>query len=196
MKLADHKTAVLRDVGQSHKRLITFQKNMLHPIFSTLKMGQHFAWKCWELSTRLYGITSQKTVASIFTITRTSTVIQWNLIYRLFSYAVQTAYWGATELVLFPKYEEESVSRSQMDIKCKTCDIQTWKKHLFLNISSINTDTLAPSLCQCVVTCSIEVFRLLSQQFLHLHFNLFVIRETFAMFLDPSNNCFTRHFPP
>jgi hypothetical protein len=24
-----------------------------------------------------------------------------------------------------------------MDIKCKTCDIRTWKKHLFLDISSI-----------------------------------------------------------
>jgi hypothetical protein len=44
-----------------------------------------------------------------------------------------------------PKYEEESV-RSQMDIKRKTCDIQTWEKHLFLDISSTNTDTLAASL--------------------------------------------------
>jgi hypothetical protein len=27
-------------------------------------------------------------------------------------------------------YEEVSVNRSQMDIKRKTCDIRTWKKHL------------------------------------------------------------------
>jgi hypothetical protein len=25
-------------------------------------------------------------------------------------------------------YEEEPISRSQKDIKCKTCDIRTWKK--------------------------------------------------------------------
>jgi hypothetical protein len=55
-------------------------------------------------------------------------------------------------------YEEESVSRSQMDIKRKSCDIRTWKKHLFLDISSTNTDTLVPSLHECIETCSIEVF--------------------------------------
>jgi hypothetical protein len=44
------------------------------------------------------------------------------------------------------KYEGMSINRSQMDIKCKTCDIQTWKKLVFLNISSTNTDTLVPSL--------------------------------------------------
>jgi hypothetical protein len=34
----------------------------------------------------------------------------------------------------------------QMDIKRKTCDIQTWKKHLFLDISYANIDTLVPLL--------------------------------------------------
>jgi hypothetical protein len=29
-------------------------------------------------------------------------------------------------------YEGESVNRSQLDMKCITCDIQTWQKHLFL----------------------------------------------------------------
>jgi hypothetical protein len=29
-----------------------------------------------------------------------------------------------------------------MDINRRTCDIRTWKKHLFLDISSTNTDTL------------------------------------------------------
>jgi hypothetical protein len=43
---------------------------------------------------------------------------------------------------------------SQMDIKRKTCDIRTWKKHLFLGISSTNIDTLVPSLYQCVETRS------------------------------------------
>jgi hypothetical protein len=45
-------------------------------------------------------------------------------------------------------YEEESVNRSQMDIKRKICDIRTWKKHLFFEISSTNIDTLVPSLYQ------------------------------------------------
>jgi hypothetical protein len=48
-------------------------------------------------------------------------------------------------------YEEESVNGPQIDIKRKTRDILTWKKHLFLDISSTNIDTL-------VETCSIEVF--------------------------------------
>jgi hypothetical protein len=67
-----------------------------------------------------------------------------------------------------------------MDIKRKTSDIQTWKKRLFLNISSINIDTLVPSLYQCVETCTREVFWLLSQPLPHLCFNLFVISETFS----------------
>jgi hypothetical protein len=60
-------------------------------------------------------------------------------------------------------YEGESVNRSQIDIKRKTCDIRSWKKHLFLEISSTNTDTLVPSLYQCAETRSIKVFSLLSQ---------------------------------
>jgi hypothetical protein len=28
------------------------------------------------------------------------------------------------------KYKGESVNRSQMDRKCKTCDVQTWKKSI------------------------------------------------------------------
>jgi hypothetical protein len=39
-----------------------------------------------------------------------------------------------------------------MDIKRKTYDIRTCKKHLFLDISSTNIDTLVPSLYQCVET--------------------------------------------
>jgi hypothetical protein len=50
-----------------------------------------------------------------------------------------------------------------MNIKRETCDMRTWKKRLFLDISSTNIDTLVPSLYQCVETRSIEVFRLLSQ---------------------------------
>jgi hypothetical protein len=40
------------------------------------------------------------------------------------------------------RYKGESVSRSQMYIKRKTCDIRTWGKHLFLYMSSTNVDTL------------------------------------------------------
>jgi hypothetical protein len=69
---------------------------------------------------------------------------------------------------LFTSYEGESVNRSQMDIKLKTCDIRTWMKHLFLDIFSTNIDTLVPLLYQCVETRSIEVFWLLSQSFPHI----------------------------
>jgi hypothetical protein len=55
------------------------------------------------------------------------------------------------------QYKVESVNRSQMDLKHKTCDIRAWKKHLFLDISSTNINTLIPSLDQCVETRSIEV---------------------------------------
>jgi hypothetical protein len=41
-------------------------------------------------------------------------------------------------------YKEQSVNRSQMDTKHKTYDIQTWRKHLFLNISSMNIYTRVP----------------------------------------------------
>jgi hypothetical protein len=43
-------------------------------------------------------------------------------------------------------YKGESVNRSQMDIKRETCDIRTWRKHLFRDITSTDTDTLVPSL--------------------------------------------------
>jgi hypothetical protein len=46
----------------------------------------------------------------------------------------------------------------KVDIKCKTWDIQTWKKHLFLDIASTNIDTLVPPLYQCAETHGIEVF--------------------------------------
>jgi hypothetical protein len=52
----------------------------------------------------------------------------------------------------------ESVNRSEMDIKRKTCDIRTWKKHLFLDISSTNIYTLVQSLYQRVETRCTEVF--------------------------------------
>jgi hypothetical protein len=99
-------------------------------------------------------------------------------------------------LVLWLWLEGEPVNRWQMDIKRKTCDIRTWKKHMLLYMSSTNTDTLAPSFYQCVETRSIEVFWLLSQPLPHLRFNLFVISETFAMFLDPVVNCFTQQTLP
>jgi hypothetical protein len=45
-----------------------------------------------------------------------------------------------------------------MDIKRKTYYIQTWEKHLFLDISPISTDTPVPWLYQCVETRSTEIF--------------------------------------
>jgi hypothetical protein len=68
-----------------------------------------------------------------------------------------------------------------MDIKRKTSYIRTCKKLIyFLDISPSNTDTLVPSLYQCVETRSIEVFWLLSQPLPQLRFNFFVISEKFA----------------
>jgi hypothetical protein len=77
-------------------------------------------------------------------------------------------------------YEVEPVNRSQMDIKRKTCDIRTWKKHLFLDISFTNNVILVSSLYQCMETSRIDVCWLLPQPHSHLRFNLFVISETFA----------------
>jgi hypothetical protein len=68
-------------------------------------------------------------------------------------------------------HEGESVNKSQMDIKHVIFEPG---KNVFLDISSTNIDTLIPSLYQCVDTCSIEVFSLLSRPFPHLRFNLFV----------------------
>jgi hypothetical protein len=44
-------------------------------------------------------------------------------------------------------YEGESVNRQYIDIKRKTCDIRFEpEKNLFLDVFSINIDTLVPSL--------------------------------------------------
>jgi hypothetical protein len=69
---------------------------------------------------------------------------------------------------------------SQMDIKRKTCDIRSWKKHSFLDISSTNNDTFVLSLYQCFETRSIEIIWLLSQPLPHLLLDLFFISETFT----------------
>jgi hypothetical protein len=53
-----------------------------------------------------------------------------------------------TELYL--NNEGQSVKRSQMEIKLKTCDIRNWKRKLFIDISSTNIGTLVLSLYQCV----------------------------------------------
>jgi hypothetical protein len=89
-------------------------------------------------------------------------------------------------------YEGGSVYTSQININRKECDFWTWKKkHLFLDISSTNTDTLVPSLYQCVET---QVLWLLSQPFPHPRFNLFVISETSATQLWTALR--NKHFPP
>jgi hypothetical protein len=84
-------------------------------------------------------------------------------------------------------YEGEWVNMSQMDIKRKTCDIRTCKK-IFLDTSSTNPDTLAPSLYQCVETRSIGVFWLMSQGFQPLRHQ--------RNFCHPDVNHFTRQTFP
>jgi hypothetical protein len=76
---------------------------------------------------------------------------------------ISTLITGLPKQFLSHKSTNESVNRSQMDIKRKTCNIQAQKKHLFLNISSANTDILVPSLYHCIETRNIEEFWLLSQ---------------------------------
>jgi hypothetical protein len=66
--------------------------------------------------------------------------------------------YGRKQSLHILKYKGESVNRSQINIKCKTCDIPTWEKHLFLDISSTNTATLFPSLHQCIKTSSTKSF--------------------------------------
>jgi hypothetical protein len=86
---------------------------------------------------------------------------------------------------------------SQMDVKCKICDIWKWKKkHLFLDISSSNTDIFVPSLYQCVETRSIKVFWLLSQSFPHLRFIICGFQTSLKEFLNPVVNRFTRQTRP
>jgi hypothetical protein len=71
-----------------------------------------------------------------------------------------------------------------MDMKRKICDVGSWEKHIFLDISSTNNNTLVPSVYWCVETRSIKAVGLLSQPLPHLCFNLVVISEMFATFVD------------
>jgi hypothetical protein len=93
-------------------------------------------------------------------------------------------------------YDGELVNRSQMDIKRKTCDTRTWEKHLFLDISSTNTDTLVPSLYQYVETRSMEVLWLLSPPLPHLSGIICDFRTSLREFLDPVVNRITRQTLP
>jgi hypothetical protein len=52
-----------------------------------------------------------------------------------------TAVTSCNKVDLFLLYDGESVNRSQMDIRRKTCDIRSWRKYLFLDITSTNIDT-------------------------------------------------------
>jgi hypothetical protein len=83
-------------------------------------------------------------------------------------------------------YEGKSLIGSEIDIKRKTCDTRTWEKHLFLDISSTNTDTLVPShFTSASKPASQKSFWLLSQPLPHLRFNVFVVSETFASKVEP-----------
>jgi hypothetical protein len=93
-------------------------------------------------------------------------------------------------------YEGKSVNKSQMDIKRKTCDIRTRKRHLFLDTSSTNIDTLVPLLYQCIETRSIEVFGLFSQPLPHLIGHHLRHSNVLERIYDPTVNSFTRQTLP
>jgi hypothetical protein len=63
--------------------------------------------------------------------------------------------------------------------------MRIWKKKLFLDISSTDTETVVPSLYQCVETRTIEVFSLLSQPFPHFRFKLFVTAKRLPPSSEP-----------
>jgi hypothetical protein len=85
------------------------------------------------------------------------------------------------------KHDRKSVNGSQMHVKRKICDVRTWNKHLFLDISSTNTDTPVPSLYQCVETHNIEVFWLLSQPYMHVVGNQLLLSSVLERMCRP--NC-------
>jgi hypothetical protein len=80
----------------------------------------------------------------------------------------------------------------------KTWNMWYWdpEKHVFLNISSTNTDTLVPLFYQCVETRSIEVVWLLSQPLPDLRFIIRYIRTSLREILDTVVNRLTRQTLP
>jgi hypothetical protein len=94
-------------------------------------------------------------------------------------------------LFLMLIWEGEPVNRPKMDINRKTCNIRTWEKHLFLDISSIDIDILVPSLYQYFETCSIEVFWLVSANSVP-PFQPLRRQRNVCTFLDPAVNRFMR----
>jgi hypothetical protein len=70
------------------------------------------------------------------------------------------------------------------------------KKHLFLDISSTNIDTLVPSLYQCVETRSIEVFDSCLSHFRTWSGIMCVFRTSLRQFIDSIVNRFTRQTLP
>jgi hypothetical protein len=83
-----------------------------------------------------------------------------------------------------------------MDIKRKTCDSRIWKKHLLLDISSTNTDTLVPSLYQCFETRSTEFFYSCISYFLTWSGIICDFLTSLREFLDLVVNRFTRQTLP
>jgi hypothetical protein len=94
------------------------------------------------------------------------------------------------------KYEGESVNRSQMDIKHKTCDIRSWKKHLLLDIRSTNYIPLSHSFTGVSKPTARKSFDCCLS-----HFRIFIsssatFRTSLREFLDPDANRFTRKTLP
>jgi hypothetical protein len=83
-----------------------------------------------------------------------------------------------------------------MEIKCKTCDIRTWTKHLFLDISTTNIDKLAPRF-----TCASKPATQKSSDCCISHFGTWSgiicdFRTSLREILEAVVNCFTRQNLP
>jgi hypothetical protein len=81
-----------------------------------------------------------------------------------------------------------------MNIKIKTLIFEPGKKHLFLDISSLSSDTVVPLLYQCVETRSMQSFDFCLSQF-HTRAtcsgNICDFRTSMGEFLDSVVNRFT-----
>jgi hypothetical protein len=63
------------------------------------------------------------------------------IIYK-FAYLMVCHQYVADHTCRSHEHTRQSVNRSEIDMKRKTCDIRTWEKHVFLDTFSTNIDTL------------------------------------------------------
>jgi hypothetical protein len=72
-------------------------------------------------------------------------------------------------------YEGESVDRSRIDIERKTCDIRTWRKHLFFDYPPATLTHMSQRFTSAPKPAAQK-----PQPLPHLRFNPFVISESFV----------------